>query len=258
MKTCLYPFDLSFEETYSRFSFMTAGEPVKDFHALISLRSQGNMIEQEVRNRFFTSLGIEPSRVFACKQVHSDNIVIVDRQTLNIYPEGDGMITRDQDLILSVVIADCLPVFLYDTENGVFALVHTGWRGTEICLKAVNIMKEEWNSRPEKIAAILGPSIRECCYNVDEERARYFETTFGIDEGEYPLGAVIRREESCENGGGDTFYINLQAANAHILAKAGVRNIAFCRDCTFTDERLGSFRREGEAYTRMTALLGKF
>jgi copper oxidase (laccase) domain-containing protein len=54
------------------------------------------------------------------------------------------------------------------------------------------------------------------------------------------------------------FFIDLQAANARLLAGAGVRNIAVCEDCTFTDERLGSFRREGPAYTRMAALIGYF
>jgi copper oxidase (laccase) domain-containing protein len=54
------------------------------------------------------------------------------------------------------------------------------------------------------------------------------------------------------------FFINLPAANARLLAKAGVRNIAVCQDCTFSDERLGSFRREGQKYTRMAALMGRF
>jgi copper oxidase (laccase) domain-containing protein len=35
-----------------------------------------------------------------------------------------------------------------------------------------------------------------------------------------------------------------------------VRNLAVCRDCTVTEKRLGSFRREGAAYTRMAALVG--
>jgi copper oxidase (laccase) domain-containing protein len=52
------------------------------------------------------------------------------------------------------------------------------------------------------------------------------------------------------------FFIDLQAANARLLANAGVRNIAVCRDCTCGDERFGSFRREGAGYTRMAAALG--
>jgi copper oxidase (laccase) domain-containing protein len=102
---------------------------------------------------------------------------------------------------------------------------------------------------------VLGPCIQHCCYRVDEERARSFEAEFGgSDAGEFPLGPVI--SERPDLPGGPGFSLNLQAANARLLANAGVRNIAACRNCTFTDTRLGSFRREGaDSYTRMLALL---
>jgi YfiH family protein len=168
------------------------------------------------------------------------------------------MVSRDRAAYLSVTVADCLPVFLYDTEGGGFGLVHSGWRGTGIVLAALRLMTERWNARPEAVAAVLGPCIQGCCYRVDEERARAFEDEFGGPGGVYPLGPVVRRE------GADP-YLDLPAANARLLAGAGVRNIAVCEDCTYTDERLGSFRREGagknpkdpSAYTRMAAVLGR-
>jgi copper oxidase (laccase) domain-containing protein len=61
------------------------------------------------------------------------------------------------------------------------------------------------------------------------------------------LGPVVKRGA-----------LDLQAANVRMLVNAGVRHIALCRDCTFTDERLGSFRREGPSYTAMAALVGAF
>jgi copper oxidase (laccase) domain-containing protein len=96
---------------------------------------------------------------------------------------------------------------------------------------------------------------------VDRERAQAFEAEFGGAGGVYPLGPVAGQNQEFRDGPADTpgepqFFIDLQAANARLLANAGVRNIAVCRDCTFTDERLGSFRREGAAYTRMAAVLG--
>jgi copper oxidase (laccase) domain-containing protein len=116
-------------------------------------------------------------------------------------------------------------------------------------------MRERWHSQPEAVAAVLGPCIQACCYRVDDERARVFEAEFGGPAGEFPLGPVASRRADLPGGPG--FSLNLQAANARLLAVAGVRNIAVCRDCTFTDERLGSFRRQGpEAYTRMLAVLG--
>jgi YfiH family protein len=164
------------------------------------------------------------------------------------------MVSRDPDIALAVTVADCLPVFLYDTDTGVYALLHSGWKGTGIVLKALSLMTET-GTRPEAVAALLGPCIRPCCYRVDEERAAAFEAEFGAaaagDAAAYPLGPPVRRE-------GGQPALDLQAANARLLAQAGVRNIAYCENCTFTDLRLGSFRREGPAYTRMLAVTGYF
>jgi copper oxidase (laccase) domain-containing protein len=108
-------------------------------------------------------------------------------------------------------------------------------------------MEARWHTRPEAVAAVLGPCIGSCCYQVDPERARAFDQEFGGPDGAYPLGPVVK-------GGA----LDLQAANARMLVNAGVRHIALCTDCTFTDERLGSFRREGPSYTAMAALIGAF
>jgi copper oxidase (laccase) domain-containing protein len=151
---------------------------------------------------------------------------------------------------------------LYDPESGALGLAHSGWKGTGIALKALRLMEERWGVRPEGVAAVLGPCICPRCYRVDGERARAFEAEFGGPGGTYPLGPLSGPlsgpggQRPGETAGG--FFIDLQAANARLLAGAGVRNIAFCGDCTFTDERLGSFRREGAAYTRMAALAGRF
>jgi YfiH family protein len=146
-------------------------------------------------------------------------------------------------------VADCLPVYLYDTERGAFGLVHSGWQGTGIVLRALALMGERWNTRPEATAAVLGPCIGPCCYRVDGRRARAFEAEFGGPGGAYPLGPVTRSQ-------GGEYFLDLKAANARLLAGAGVRRLAYSRDCTFTDERLGSFRREGPGYTRMAAMVG--
>jgi YfiH family protein len=162
-----------------------------------------------------------------------------------------------ENLALAVTVADCLPVFLYDTEGGAFALLHSGWRGTGIVLKALALMTGRWGTRPEAIAAALGPCICSGCYRVDAERAVAFEAEFGGPDGEYPLGRVIREWDPGENRSEKEFSLDLRAANARLLANAGVGNIAYCENCTYTDERLGSFRREGTGYTRMAAVMGR-
>jgi YfiH family protein len=213
-------------------------------------------------------LGIPPDRVYSLVQVHSRDVFTLGDprrpgaplpESAAFVRDGDGMVSFSRRPVPALTVADCLPVFALDREKGFFAACHSGWKGTGIALKALELMKAA-GTRPEAAAAVLGPCIRNRCYRVDGERAAAFEAEFGpgsphIPSGGpegYPLGPVVRRE-----GGG--FFLDLQAANARLLAAVGVRHIAYCEDCTFTDERLGSFRREGPAaYTRMAALAGYF
>jgi copper oxidase (laccase) domain-containing protein len=50
----------------------------------------------------------------------------------------------------------------------------------------------------------------------------------------------------------------MQRANSIILYNEGVKNILRCTNSTFTDKRLGSFRREGKNFTKMIAMIGFF
>jgi YfiH family protein len=263
----LYPFKLSFDSSplYTQQSWaawlplmMNCG-PVVEIRCVISSRAVGNMVysdEGDTRACFFRSLGLEPERVRSCTQVHSRTVLAADNR-FSGRPEADGLASRDRTIVLAVTVADCLPVFLYDTGSGAWALLHSGWKGTGIVLSALSLMADLWGARPEAVAALLGPCIHPCCYQVDEARAAVFEAEFGAGDdngaspGAYPLGPVVKRY-------GGRPALDLQAANARLLAGAGVRNIAYCEDCTFTDQRLGSFRREGSAYTRMLAVMGYF
>jgi YfiH family protein len=254
----LYPFRLSFDPSvaYARFPVMMDGAEASGVGCAISSRAAGDMRHSGGnRERFFRSLGLEPDRVRSCAQIHSRIVLEADDSFVN-QSKADGMTARDRGIVLAVTVADCLPVFLYDTETGAYALLHSGWKGTGIVLRALSMMAERWGTRPSSVAALLGPCIRPCCYYVDEGRAAAFEAEFGgsvggYPVGDYPLGPVVSR-----NGGRPA--LDLQAANARLLAGAGVRNLSYCVDCTFTDERLGSFRREGQSYTRMLAVLGYF
>ena len=262
MGLSFFRLDFSASPEYARFPFIFEGKAVPGVSALLSSRSAGNMLYSEGTNSpgrlaLFRALGLKAAGVYACTQVHSRDVREVDRETPNSGPRADGLISRDREVTLSVTVADCLPVFLYDTGgrpdegNGGLALVHSGWKGTGIACNALRLMEERWRTRPENVAALLGPCICRCCYRVDEARGRAFEVEFGGSEGAV-LGPVVSKVAG-------EFFLDLQAANARLLAGAGVRNIAVCEDCTFTDERLGSFRREGvQDYTRMAALAGFF
>ena len=265
----VYPFNLAPRagSAFARFPFMFAGSPWSspdaDGRAIscaLSLRSAGDQgFDAEGRSParpgLFASLGIESDRVAARRQTHSRDVLAVDPLSppprFSDAPPGDGLASSDGSVFLSVTVADCLPVYLLDTVSGAFAVLHSGWKGTGIAAEALSLMRERWGTRAASVAAVLGPCIRGCCYEVDAQRASAFDAEFG-GPGESPLGPVVREFEG-------RFFIDLQAANARLLAAAGVEHLAVCQDCTFEDERLGSYRREGPGrFTRMVAVVGRF
>jgi YfiH family protein len=241
-------FNLDFNKgggKYAIFPFVAEGNALKRISCCISSRFAGDMKssgQNPNRLSLFAKLGLNPDKVYGLNQVHSRVVLAVSSDNPPLI-EADGMVTQDKDISLSVTVADCLPVFLFDARIGAFGVVHSGWKGTGIAERAICLLKELWGTEPKDIAAVLGPCIGLCCYQVDAQRAALFEKEFGA--------------ESVRKSGG-AFFLDLKAANIKILSNAGVQNIAVCNDCTFTDERLGSYRREGPKYTRMAALAGAF
>lgn len=245
-------------KNYQRLPLIFEGRELDKVYCVISLRNAGNMGTESgnlSKNRlsFIRELGIEPECLFGCRQTHSKvvSIAVGEGSVIN----ADGLVTGGADansLALSVTVADCLPIYLFDTASGAFGVCHSGWKGTGIVIEALNLMKERFGTSPSDVAALLGPCIQAEHYNIDEERARIFEQEFGFlgggNDADYPLGTVIKRIDG-------RCFLDMQAANAALLTNWGIKNISFCKNSTFNDERLGSFRREGAGFTKMLALI---
>ena len=216
----------------------------------ISLEAAGDMAlsrsgELPWREMLFSSLGVSAARACGLRQVHSKRVVIVEDQAQKelAATEADGLLTLRQAVLLTVTVADCLPIVLVDTKGGGFGLVHSGWKGTGIAAEAVRIMHQRFGSLPQDIEATIGPGIGACCYSVSEERAQKFAMEFGP-------GSVM-------HGADGTPRLDLRAANATLLERAGVGSISTATDCTSCTPGLGSFRRQGAAiYTLMLAYVG--
>jgi YfiH family protein len=250
----LYPFSIAGSGNYAVFPFVYAGRPLDRISCVITLRGAGDMRHGAARERVFAGLGVADKKILYGEQTHSRNVAAVTETAAAPLPDTDGLVTADFETGLFVTVADCLPVFLYDTAGGAFAALHSGWKGTGLAENALRLMAKNYGARPENIAAVLGPCIRASSYDVDAERAALYEREFGGGENcaAFPLGPVVKKKEAAS---GTKHYIDMQAANAALLVKNNVRNIAYCTDCTFTDDRFGSYRRQGpQNFTKMMAL----
>jgi len=112
------------------------------------------------------SLVNAPSLSFM-NQVHGATIVVVDSLS-SIEPTADAMITQEKDLALAVLVADCIPLLLWDRAQTTVAVVHVGRRGLvhSIALSTLTLMKEMGAS---DICAEIGPSICGTCYEVGQD-----------------------------------------------------------------------------------------
>jgi polyphenol oxidase len=223
-----------------------------ELRAVISLARAGNMAlsrrgDLPWRTSLFSLLGMEEERLFGLRQVHSQNVVVVDQQGPGELAavEADGMITSRPDAVLSATVADCLPVFLVDTLGGAFGLVHSGWKGTGIVAGALRALRHSYGTRPQNVAVTIGPGIGPCCYRVPEERAELFSRQFGA-------ATIVRNHDG-------TPSLDLREANLALLRDAGVETVTVVEDCTSCSEALGSFRRQGPAsYSLMLSCIGRW
>lgn len=163
--------------------------------------------------------------------------------------QADGLITDDRCFVPVITVADCMPIWLYDPETGVFGVLHSGWKGTGIAGEAVRFAAKKFGARPENIRVIIGPHIEPCCYRVDNERADWFIREFGE-------ACVSDRTE-------DGSRLSLTEANRTVLSRAGVlpEHILITGGCTSCFEENGehpyaSFRRQGpEKFAPMAAYI---
>ncbi len=164
---------------------------------------------------------------------------------------GDGLISRNRQLLPIITVADCMPVYLYDPQTGCFGVLHSGWKGTGIAANALRLAAAAYGARAEDFLVVLGPHIHDCCYTVNAERAAYFAAEYTpecIEPGTAAAGSTA--PDNAE------YRLSLAQANIALLLRAGVNpaNILHCTDCTCCDARFGSFRRQSAGLPAETPL----
>ena len=134
---------------------------------------------------------------WAPSQVHGNSVVVISSTPPTEPVEADAVITEISNLAICVRTADCLPILLADPKRKVIGAVHAGRKGTELAIAGETIKKmvERFDCIPSDIHAGLGPSIRSCCYEVDEESAEKFHSCCGGAGERYSdiVGAHVRK-----------------------------------------------------------------
>ena len=168
----------------------------------------------------------ESNNIASCNQVHSNKVQFIKKS--GIYQNTDGLVCAfDSKLILLIQTADCVPIFILDDIKGLMGLVHSGWRGTykNIIKSALSIFFDR-GSKKNNIKIYLGPSIKQCCYEIKEDVFKYFDKKY-----------IIVKENSS--------YLNLidKIQDDILLEGIDEHNVCSSKVCTFEDKNYYSYRR---------------
>lgn len=214
---------------------------INDDHFLAGFGTKGLGDARHLENvsNFFGINNISYNKIIVPEQIHSTNISIFksqDNEKINKIEETDGLITKDLGVILTVITGDCCPLIFADKKTGTVGIAHLGWRGSvkRMTQKMVNQMVSS-GAVIDSIKVAIGPSIGECCYDVDDNR--YYEF---VEEFDGYSEKIFHRRHG-------KLHLNLTLLNYLLLLEKGVKkeNINFFPFCTKCDkDRFFSFRRD--------------
>jgi YfiH family protein len=172
------------------------------------------------RRRAAASIGASIEELVFVEQVHGREVALVTaadrgRGTLDAagaLPGVDALITLEPGPVLVIMVADCVPIVLFDPVRRILACVHAGWTGTvRGVTSAVLERLRALGSDPADLLVGIGPSIHPDRYQVGADVVEAATATFSGRVGE-----VVRPD------GTGAWNFDLWRANLIQLTEAGV------------------------------------
>ena len=156
-------------------------------------------------------------------QIHSNKFYFINKnykfkkKKLN----GDALITNVKKIALGVIVADCVPVLIYDKNLKIISAIHAGWKGVykEIIKKVVKFLIKK-GSNTKNLVAVIGPSISEKSYEVQKD----FKDKFLKKDKQSKFFFKIRKNKT---------YFGLNKYVYYHLKKLGIKNLEIIKKNTF-------------------------
>ena len=156
-------------------------------------------------------------------QIHSNKFYFINKnykfkkKKLN----GDALITNVKKIALGVIVADCVPVLIYDKNLKIISAIHAGWKSVykEIIKKVVKFLIKK-GSNTKNLVAVIGPSISEKSYEVQKD----FKDKFLKKDKQSKFFFKIRKNKT---------YFGLNKYVYYHLKKLGIKNLEIIKKNTF-------------------------
>lgn len=172
-------------------------------------------------------------------QVHGTSVLCHDAVAgWQIHDGADGHVTTAAGVLLTVTVADCVPVYLAAPAGRGVALLHAGWRGTAggILSRGAVMLADAAGCRPEALVMHLGVAICGDCYEV---------------------GAEVAGACGASADGAGPWHVDLRDQLEREGRALGIRHVSRSPWCTAHDAgRFHSHRASAGQAGRMVAFLG--
>ena len=192
----------------------------------------------ENRQRIKSMLALPADPVWL-QQTHSVQVICVDQMMGSA--EADASYTAKNNIVCTVLTADCLPLLLCDEQGTQIAAIHGGWRGLLNGIIENTLLKMPNTG----VLAWLGPAIGPQCFEVGDD----VRTAFINKSAQF---ASAFKDHSQGKYLADIYQI------ARILLNyAGVAQIYGGQYCTVSaTDQFFSYRRDGQT-GRMATMIWK-
>jgi len=182
--------------------------------------------------------------IIEMEQVHGNRVCFVKKNnktkintnnsnsdsSVQIIKKCDGLVTDDPNVVLSIRVADCLPVFFYSPTTNSIGLIHAGWRGLYkgIIGKTIELFRKKLKTESQELFVFIGPHICQKHYEVKIDVAKKFS--------KYPK--AIKKIKG-------NIFLDIGEIAKKQLISLGVKknNIKIDSTCTYETKSLDSFRR---------------
>jgi len=182
----------------------------------------------------------EPVNIQWLEQVHGNNVAEITTVSSHAI-SADASITRQKNVALAIMTADCLPILLSHVEGTEIAAIHGGWR--PLVANIIEKTIEKMHSTPGELVAWLGPCISNEAFEVGIEVKEAF-----IQQDKNLSLAFVKQKSG-------KYLADLHKIAEIQLQSLGVRVISSLDECTYQrTDKYYSYRKE-QVTGRMASII---
>lgn len=180
------------------------------------------------------------TRIQWLEQVHGNAVAEISTVTSKALI-GDAMVTREKNIALAIMTADCLPILLISKQGDEIAAIHGGWRplAADIIKNTVNKM----HTASDSIYAWLGPCIGKDVFEVGNEVQMAF-----VEQGS------VFSQAFCKQTNGK-YLANLHEIATLQLNHLGIKQISTLSECTYSKPKKYYSYRKNSITGRMATVI---